>query len=120
MPESLSSFNGTVVVEELLRYHRGGLNKRLLLDGLRDGKIAGMHFLDGVLYILHDNDMLIRSWNVTSGYMISEIPLPKVENSNLDKQWEGFALLKSNTTNTVSPLGGERGKCLRYRTQFQR
>jgi uncharacterized membrane protein YidH (DUF202 family) len=85
-----------------------GMNKKLLVGGLEDGKIASLYFFEGVLYVLHDNDRVIRSWDVATGEMLSEIPLPFPGNG-FEKQWEGLAITR-NDGSFPALWSGLRGK----------
>ena len=62
------------------------LNANLLNQGLIDSKIAALFFFEDVLYVLHDNDGLVRAWDL-AGTLLSEWKLP-----GGSKQWEGMAL----------------------------
>lgn len=69
----------------------GSLNASLLKSGLSEQKIGSMYFFEGIVYILHDNEMLLRAWDLDEGDLLAEIPLPRVE-GGYSKQWEGVAL----------------------------
>eukprot|EP00980_Cylindrotheca_fusiformis_P007686 scaffold1617_cov99-Cylindrotheca_fusiformis.AAC.4 len=69
---------------------KDGLNSRLITSGLIDGKIGALYFFEGVMYILHDNDSVLRAWDLSSGSIISEISLPRVLEG--EHQWEGLAI----------------------------
>lgn len=62
------------------------LNANLLNQGLIDSKIAALQYFEEVLYVLHDNDGLVRAWDM-NGTLLSEWKLPTGS-----KQWEGIAL----------------------------
>jgi SPX domain protein involved in polyphosphate accumulation/uncharacterized membrane protein YidH (DUF202 family) len=69
----------------------GSLNAFVLKSGLSELKIASMYFFEGIAYILHDNEMLLRAWDLDEGDLLAEIPLPRVEGGH-SKEWEGVAL----------------------------
>jgi len=71
---------------------KDSLNKKLMISGLLDGKIGAMYFFRDILYVLHDNDGVVRSWDVANGVMIAEINLPNVSSPAFQKQWEGIAI----------------------------
>jgi hypothetical protein len=62
------------------------LNANLINQGLIDSKIAALQYFEHVLYVLHDNDGLVRAWDL-NGTLLSEWKLPTGS-----KQWEGMAL----------------------------
>lgn len=63
------------------------LNSNLINEGLADSKISALQFFEGVLYVLHDNAKVVRSWDLNEGKLLSEWNLPQ-----FSKQWEGMAL----------------------------
>jgi len=69
----------------------GSLNNHVLTTGLEELKISSMFYFEGVTYILHDNEMLLRAWDIDEGDLLAEIPLPRVE-GGFSKEWEGIAL----------------------------
>eukprot|EP00980_Cylindrotheca_fusiformis_P001103 scaffold305_cov110-Cylindrotheca_fusiformis.AAC.21 len=69
---------------------KDGLNRRLITSGLLDGKVGALYFFEGVMYILHDNDSVIRAWDLSTGSLISKISLPRVLEGQ--HQWEGIAI----------------------------
>eukprot|EP00980_Cylindrotheca_fusiformis_P001100 scaffold305_cov110-Cylindrotheca_fusiformis.AAC.18 len=69
---------------------KAGLNKRLITNGLLDGKVGALYFFEGVMYILHDNDRVLRAWDLSTGSLLSEISLPGVLEGQ--HQWEGIAI----------------------------
>ena len=75
---------------------RDGLNQKLITNGLKDGKIAGLHYFEGILYVLHDNDKVVRSWEISTGTLLSEFTLPQLPGGSFDQQWEGFAIERNN------------------------
>jgi len=70
-------------------YH---LNEKLMYDDNADGKIGAMQIFEGILYVLYDNALIIRGFDLTSGVVVSDIKLPRVGYSDgkFDKQWEGM------------------------------
>lgn len=66
-------------------------NNKLLVQNLKDSRIAALTYFEGVMYILHDNARLVRAWDLEQGRMLSEFALPPVA-GGFDKQWEGMAL----------------------------
>eukprot|EP00980_Cylindrotheca_fusiformis_P002761 scaffold657_cov108-Cylindrotheca_fusiformis.AAC.2 len=88
---------------------KDGLNRRLITRGLTDGKIGALYFFEGVMYILHDNDSVLRAWNFSTGSLLSEMSLPTV--SEVEHQWEGLAIERNEAgasglrgSNDASPL----------------
>jgi uncharacterized membrane protein YidH (DUF202 family) len=61
------------------------LNSKMINDGLKDSKISSLQYFDDVLYVLHDNAQVVRSWTL-DGELLSEWKLPPGS-----KQWEGLA-----------------------------
>lgn len=51
-----------------------------------------MQIFEGILYVLYDNALIIRGFDLTSGVIVSDIKLPRVGYSDgkFDKQWEGM------------------------------
>jgi hypothetical protein len=80
---------------------QGAIGTHLLLDGLQDGKISGMYYFEEVLYVLHDNDCVIRAWDMDAAKLLAEITLPQVGGS-FNKQWEGFAIERNDGSQTLS------------------
>jgi len=74
------------------------VNGRLLAHGLSDAKIAALHYFEGLLYVLHDNERLVRAWDIERGILQAEWKLPMV-NDGYEKMWEGLALqrIQSNS-----------------------
>ncbi|KAL3941835.1 MAG: hypothetical protein SGBAC_003881 [Bacillariaceae sp.] len=66
------------------------LNEKLLDEDMEDPKIGAMTYFEGILYVLHDNARVVRAWDMRTGTLQSEWPLPGVPNSS-GKQWEGLA-----------------------------
>ena len=81
---------------------KDGFNKRAIAENLSDGKVASLFHFEGVLYVLFDNDKVLRSFDIESGEMISEMPLPKVSQKGASKQWEGIAIHRH--TSNFAPL----------------
>ncbi|CAB9505437.1 Vacuolar transporter chaperone 4 [Seminavis robusta] len=69
----------------------GSLNNHVLKSGLTEMKISSMYYFEGIAYILHDNEMLLRAWDLDEGELLADIPLPRVE-GGFSKEWEGVAL----------------------------
>jgi uncharacterized membrane protein YidH (DUF202 family) len=69
----------------------GSINNHVLHSGLVDVKICSMFYFEGVAYVLHDNEMIIRAWDLDEGDLLAEIPLPRVVDG-FSKEWEGLAL----------------------------
>jgi hypothetical protein len=70
------------------------LNQNFFRRGLDDPKIASLQYLDGILYVLHDNAGIVRGWDTVLGVLHSEwhIPVPP----GAANQTEGFYLEKSS------------------------
>jgi len=68
-----------------LARHR--LNSHLISGDLIDSKISSLQYFEGILYVLHDNSKLVRSWDIETGELLSEFRLPP-----FSKKWEGLAL----------------------------
>eukprot|EP00980_Cylindrotheca_fusiformis_P026987 scaffold18304_cov72-Cylindrotheca_fusiformis.AAC.2 len=72
----------------------------MIVSGLDDGKIGALYFFEGVLYVLHDNDMVIRSWDLSAGLLLSEMALPRVSQPDAEHQWEGLAIERKELAKT--------------------
>jgi len=66
------------------------LSTPVLTQGLLDVKIASMQFFENVLYLLFDNERLIRSFDISAGTFLNEWRLPVIP--GFEKEWEGMAL----------------------------
>lgn len=91
------------------------LNNKVIGRGLTDSKIGEMQYLDGILYVLHDNAGVVRSWNLTSGDLVSEWKLPHVgDNGEFDDQWEGMFIEKRERSSSGlrGYSGGQSGTLL--------
>lgn len=66
------------------------LNEKVMSNGITDTKIASMQVFEDKLYVLFDNEMVIRSFDLKSGQMHEDVRLPSVGDS-YDKQWEGLS-----------------------------
>jgi WD40 repeat protein len=101
IPSSPDTSNGYATVE-VLNLTKRSLNANLLTNGLEDPKIASLAYFEDLLYVLHDNDRLVRSWDVKKGKMLAEWKLPHVV-GGFAKQWEGMALeRRSDCSQTAS------------------
>ena len=58
-----------------------------------------MYFFEDLLYVVHDNDRVVRGWDTETATMQVEFNLPLVGGGN-DKQWEGLAI-ERNTGNNL-------------------
>lgn len=67
------------------------MNGRLLANGIKKTKRGSMHFFEGLLYMLYDNERIIRSFDIATGAFIQDYPLPVTEIGS-EKQWEGMRL----------------------------
>jgi uncharacterized membrane protein YidH (DUF202 family) len=83
------------------------INGRLIAEGLMNAKIAALHYFEGVLYVLHDNERMVRAWDIEKGILHSQWSLPMVGNG-YDKMWEGMALERKSkaATNLRSGTSG--------------
>lgn len=81
--------------EELERI--GSLNNHVLKAGLNELKISSMSYFEGIAYVLHDNEMMLRAWDLDEGDLLAEMPLPRVE-GGFSKEWEGVALERREVT----------------------
>ena len=69
------------------------LNGNIMNAGLVDSKIGSIVYLDGLLFVLHDNAGLVRAWDLATGNLEAEWELPRVQSAkNTTKQWEGMFL----------------------------
>ena len=104
VPDTIS-FNDEDVANESLTLERlHSLNMEMLSTGFKSSpKIAGLYYFEGVTYILYDNKRLIRGWDVKTGELLSEIPLPTV-GEEYSTQWEGIAF--ERRTRLSSAIGG--------------
>lgn len=87
--DSLVVVEDTSVPDELDRI--GSINNHVLKAGLTELKVSSMFYFEGVAYILHDNEMMLRAWDLDEGDLLAEIPLPRVA-GGFSKEWEGVAL----------------------------
>jgi hypothetical protein len=81
------SENGGQMLQRLNSLNMNMFNRGLI----GDTKIAALYHFEGVTFILYDNLGLIRGWDLESGELLSEIPLPRVDGP-FGNQWEGLAL----------------------------
>jgi len=81
--EESTSGEGT----KLLSKH---LNNKFFVQNLSDTKIASMQFIEGLLYVLYNNEKLIRAYN-SAGDKVNEWDLP-VAAVFYDEMWEGMRL----------------------------
>ena len=63
-----------------------------------------MFYFEGIAYVLHDNEMMMRAWDLDEGDLLAEIPLPRVE-GGFSKEWEGVALERREVTEEQSQSG---------------
>jgi SPX domain protein involved in polyphosphate accumulation/uncharacterized membrane protein YidH (DUF202 family) len=84
------------------------LNQKLFGRGLVDPKIASLQYMDGILYVLHDNAGVIRGWDLLLGVLRSEWKLPLPDNGTND-QIEGFFLESQAPVGNSSLRGGGAG-----------
>jgi SPX domain protein involved in polyphosphate accumulation/uncharacterized membrane protein YidH (DUF202 family) len=94
--------NNSSATAELVELTGRPLNSNLLAQGLADSKIASIIYFENILYILHDNAEVVRSWNVQEGEMLAEWKLPFV-GGGFSKQWEGLALERRSNCSQVEP-----------------
>ena len=79
----------------------------MFAQGLLDSKVAAMQFFEGFLYVLFDNARLIRAFDLQSGDIVHQIPLP-VAALGSEKQWEGMQLerrIKTGAKNDETGTG---------------
>ena len=79
-----------------------GLTVGVELGGPDLLKIAALYYFEGITYILFDNQNLIRGFNLETGEMVAEIPLP----FNGGNQWEGIAMERRSLSHAVGSLRG--------------
>lgn len=73
------------------------LNHAMFRRGLVDAKIAALQYLDGLLYVLHDNAGVVRGWDLATGELLSEWTLPVPPDSfGTADQIEGFFLERTS------------------------
>eukprot|EP00591_Stephanopyxis_turris_P016761 CAMPEP_0195538812 /NCGR_PEP_ID=MMETSP0794_2-20130614/49729_1 /TAXON_ID=515487 /ORGANISM="Stephanopyxis turris, Strain CCMP 815" /LENGTH=981 /DNA_ID=CAMNT_0040672821 /DNA_START=213 /DNA_END=3155 /DNA_ORIENTATION=+ len=77
------------------------LNHKLMTKGLGDNTIGSLTYFEGILYVLHNGDNLVRAWNLTTGTIFSELELPNA-GTGVDVVWSGIALERMNTSVTRS------------------
>lgn len=51
------------------------LNNKFFVQNLIDSKVASMQYIDGLLYVLYNNDKIIRAYNA-AGDKVNEWDLP--------------------------------------------
>ncbi len=71
------------------------LNKKLVAKGLTDEKVGSMQFFENRLYVLFDNERVIRVFDPKTGLIIQELILPIAE-AGTEKDWEGMRLQRIN------------------------
>jgi len=71
------------------------LNKKLVAKGLTDEKVGSMQFFEDRLYVLFDNERVIRVFDPKTGLIIQELILPIAE-AGAEKEWEGMRLQRIN------------------------
>lgn len=75
------------------------INKKMICHGLEENcKTGAIQFFEGHLYILHENDRVIRKWDLDSGQMLAEYALPWMDDG-FEKQWTGMALTREESMN---------------------
>lgn len=81
------------------------LNGHLIRQNLTDGTIGAMTFFEGILYVLHDNDAVVRSWNVHTGTMVSSFELPYVgdKGTQNSRQWVGLSFQRIHEPQFLNP-----------------
>ena len=67
------------------------MNKKLVSRGLENGKVGSMQYFEGLLYILFDNDRVIRAFDTNTGKLVQETLLPVAELGSAN-DWEGMRL----------------------------
>jgi hypothetical protein len=80
------------------------VNKRVVAKGLTDEKVGSMQFFEGRLYVLFDNERVIRVFDPKTGIIVQELMLPIAE-AGAEKEWEGMRLQRINK-GTSSGLRG--------------
>lgn len=93
----------------------GSLNNYVLTTGLKELKISSMFHFEGIAYILHDNEKLLRAWDLDEGDLLFEMPLPWVE-GGYSKEWEGLSLERRVVGGEATSLLSERDYNLRGST----
>ncbi|KAL3796444.1 hypothetical protein HJC23_004241 [Cyclotella cryptica] len=80
------------------------MNSALVSKGLLDGKVGDMQYFEGLLYMVFDNDRVIRAFDTKTGQVVQETTLPvAVEGS--EREWEGMYFQRINNVSS----GGLRG-----------
>eukprot|EP00529_Nitzschia_sp_RCC80_P005326 CAMPEP_0113503938 /NCGR_PEP_ID=MMETSP0014_2-20120614/34446_1 /TAXON_ID=2857 /ORGANISM="Nitzschia sp." /LENGTH=1025 /DNA_ID=CAMNT_0000399009 /DNA_START=219 /DNA_END=3296 /DNA_ORIENTATION=- /assembly_acc=CAM_ASM_000159 len=87
------------------------LNKKLLTDGLVDGRISAMYGFENQLLALHDNDGVLRTWDIAGGKMIAETNLPTTAGNQ--KQWEGIAIERRSNSESFPAMSSSSPSMLR-------
>lgn len=68
----------------------GELNRKMLTAGVEHApKVGGMTVWNDKLYVLHDNARVVRRWDLETGELLGEIPLP-----GDTREWEGLAMVR--------------------------
>jgi hypothetical protein len=80
------------------------MNSALVSKGLLDGKVGDMQYFEGLLYMVFDNDRVIRAFDITTGQVVQETMLP-VSAEGSEREWEGMRLERMNNISA----GGLRG-----------
>mmetsp|Transcript_19641 Transcript_19641/g.32197 ORF Transcript_19641/g.32197 Transcript_19641/m.32197 type:complete len:1073 (-) Transcript_19641:9-3227(-) len=80
------------------------VNKKVVAKGLKDEKVGSMQFFEGRLYVLFDNERVVRVFDPKTGLIVQELMLPIAE-AGAEHEWEGMRLQRINN-GTSSGLRG--------------
>ena len=109
-----SPLNTTTDVTGYMIYPTQSINKRLICRGLEENcKIGSMQFFEGLLYILHDNARVIRSWDLKLAQIMAEYTLPWV-GGGFKKQRVGMALVRKKSINEGDSGNGPKSSLILY------
>ena len=85
--------------------HGRPLNANLLGEGLVDPNIAAIQYFEGLLYVMHDRERVVRVWDIEQGKRVSEWKLP-FTGRGWDKNWKGLSLERQGHDGGTSSLRG--------------
>jgi len=78
------------------------LNSKSIARGLNDTNVASMQYFQGLLYLLFDNQQLIRAVD-KEGIIVQDVRLPTAE-PGFETQWEGLSLQRMKNNDLVLHL----------------
>eukprot|EP00529_Nitzschia_sp_RCC80_P005476 CAMPEP_0113460976 /NCGR_PEP_ID=MMETSP0014_2-20120614/11285_1 /TAXON_ID=2857 /ORGANISM="Nitzschia sp." /LENGTH=1033 /DNA_ID=CAMNT_0000352687 /DNA_START=541 /DNA_END=3642 /DNA_ORIENTATION=- /assembly_acc=CAM_ASM_000159 len=72
------------------------VNMKMINQGLLpNDTIASFHTFEGITYFMHSASNVLRAWDLSTGELLAEIPLPRVDGV-LAGEWKGFTFERRN------------------------